>query len=147
MTMIMKWPAYFIIWFSFNNNFRFSIKWNSPLIYILFSLSLTFWYFLICSKICKCLFKKLVFYLLKRTVNIVLSWSDPCKSMQLSIHKGTFKLIYRLCKILELKAQYFREKDSFDTNETFLRCTILEKSVKSFVIFHQHGSETFFTII
>ena len=86
-------------------------------------------------------------YLLKRTVNIVLSWSDPCKSMQLSIHKGTFKLIYRLCKILELKAQYFREKDSFDTNETFLRCTILEKSVKSFVIFHQHGSETFFTII
>ena len=25
---IMK-PAYFIIWFSFNNNFRFSIKWYS----------------------------------------------------------------------------------------------------------------------
>jgi len=40
--------------------------------------------------------------------------------------------------VVELKVHYCTEKllDSFDTNVTILRCTILNKSVKSFVIYH-----------
>ena len=41
--------------------------------------------------------------------------------------------------VVELKVQYCTQTlwDSFDTNQTFLRCTILNESVKSFEIFHQ----------
>ena len=51
----------------------------------------------------------------------------------LQVH--AFKGRDRLDMVVELKVQYCKEKlqDSFDTNETFLRCTILKKGLKSFV--------------
>ena len=71
-------------------------------------------------------------YFLKRTVNIVSSnpiHANPCNCRFTRVLLNEY--------ILELKAQYFREKDSFATNQIFYSVQFLNKSVKWFVIFHQ----------
>ena len=71
--------------------------------------------------------------------SLLLFWFEFTKSV-----KGRDRLVM----IVELKVQYCREKlqDSFDTNQTFLRCTIFLIRA-SFVICHhlfQSAEETFF---
>ena len=56
---------------------------------------------------------------------VLRSFSQSAKNIDI---KCFFKRRDRLCNIFELRMQYCREKlkDSFDTNETFLLCTIFK---------------------
>ena len=68
------------------------------------------------------------------------SFSGTCRGAYSGIYpEGGLKGRDRLDMLVELKVQNCKEKleDSFDTNKTFLRCTFLKKSVKSFVIFYK----------